>query len=83
MPPRGSYISDNEQQARGPNLMDFKKAREAGLIQKFNPLPAVFRSFADIDQYRHHRGQPSAFCRGCNVWLGARRHQIVFAGHRL
>jgi phosphomannomutase len=36
------YINDNEEQARGPNLMDFKKAREAGLIQKFNPLPAYF-----------------------------------------
>ena len=36
------YINDNEQQARGPNLMDFRKAREAGLIQKFNPLPAYF-----------------------------------------
>ena len=36
------YITDNEHQARGPNLMDFKKAREAGLIQKFNPLPAYF-----------------------------------------
>ena len=36
------YINDNEQQARGPNLMDFKKARAAGLIQRFNPLPAYF-----------------------------------------
>lgn len=36
------YINDNEQQARGPNLMDFKKAREAGLIQRFNPLPDYF-----------------------------------------
>jgi phosphomannomutase len=36
------YITDNEQQARGPNLMDFNKARDAGLIQKFNPLPAYF-----------------------------------------
>ncbi len=36
------YINDNERQARGPNLMDFQKAREAGLIQKFNPLPAYF-----------------------------------------
>jgi phosphomannomutase len=36
------YINDNEKQARGPNLMDFKKAREAGLIQRFNPLPAYF-----------------------------------------
>src|SRR5512138_1046348 len=36
------YITDNEAQARGPNLMDFLKAREANLIQKFNPLPAYF-----------------------------------------
>lgn len=36
------YINDNEEQARGPNLMDFKKAREMGLIQRFNPLPAYF-----------------------------------------
>ncbi len=36
------YINDNEEQARGPNLMDFKKARDMGLIQKFNPLPAYY-----------------------------------------
>jgi phosphomannomutase len=36
------YITDNEHQARGPNLMDFKKARAANLIQKFNPLPSYF-----------------------------------------
>ncbi len=36
------YISDNEQQARGPNLMDYNRAREANLIQKFNPLPPYF-----------------------------------------
>lgn len=36
------YINDNEQRARGPNLMDFEKARELTLIQKFNPLPAYF-----------------------------------------
>jgi phosphomannomutase len=36
------YINDNEEQARGPNLMDFNKARELGLIQRFNPLPAYY-----------------------------------------
>ncbi|MEJ5241010.1 MAG: phosphoglucomutase/phosphomannomutase family protein [Anaerolineales bacterium] len=36
------YINDNEQRARGPNLMDFEKARQMGLIQRFNPLPAYF-----------------------------------------
>lgn len=36
------YINDNEERARGPNLMDYDKAREMGLIQKFNPLPVYF-----------------------------------------
>ena len=36
------YINDNEQRARGPNLMEYEKARELGLIQRFNPLPAYF-----------------------------------------
>lgn len=36
------YITDNEERGRGPNLMDFDKARELGLIQKFNPLPIYF-----------------------------------------
>jgi len=36
------YINDNEEQARGPNLMDYNHAKDAGLIQKFNPLPPYF-----------------------------------------
>jgi phosphomannomutase len=36
------YITDNEERARGPNLMEFEKARDLGLIQKFNPLPEYF-----------------------------------------
>ncbi len=36
------YINDNEERGRGPNLMDFEKARSMGLIQKFNPLPPYF-----------------------------------------
>jgi phosphomannomutase len=46
------YISDNEGRARGPNLMDYQKARAAGLIQKFNPLPVYFehlRTLIDTD----------------------------------
>ncbi len=46
------YINDNEARARGPNLMDFQKARAMGLIQKFNPLPAYFdhlRKLIDVD----------------------------------
>jgi alpha-D-glucose phosphate-specific phosphoglucomutase len=46
------YLNDNESKARGPNLMDFEQAREAKLIQKFNPLPAYFdhlRSLIDFE----------------------------------
>lgn len=46
------YINDNEERSRGPNLMDFSKARELGLINKFNPLPAYYehlRTLIDSD----------------------------------
>ncbi|HWS23650.1 MAG TPA: phosphoglucomutase/phosphomannomutase family protein [Anaerolineales bacterium] len=36
------YINDNEELARGPNLMDYQLAKDTGLIVKFNPLPAYF-----------------------------------------
>jgi len=36
------YLNDNEQRGRGPNLMDYDQAREQGLIQRFNPLPAYY-----------------------------------------
>lgn len=34
------YINDNESRGRGPNLMDYDRAREDGLIHRFNPTPA-------------------------------------------
>jgi phosphomannomutase len=34
------YLNDNEEKARGPNLMDYDHAREQGLIQRFNPILA-------------------------------------------
>ncbi|NSW52851.1 MAG: phosphoglucomutase/phosphomannomutase family protein [Anaerolineae bacterium] len=40
------YLNDNEELARGPNLMDYDRAREMGLIQRFNPMP---------DYYQHLR----------------------------
>jgi phosphomannomutase len=36
------YLNDNEERARGPNLMDFDQARKLGLIQRFNPLPVYY-----------------------------------------
>lgn len=34
------YLNDNEQRARGPNLMDFERAKEMNLINRFNPIVA-------------------------------------------
>jgi phosphomannomutase len=36
------YLNDNEQRARGPNLMDYDQARSLGLIQRFNPIPPYY-----------------------------------------
>jgi phosphomannomutase len=46
------YLNDNEERGRGPNLMDFDQARQAGLLQRFNPLPAYYdhlRSLINFD----------------------------------
>ncbi len=46
------YLSDNEEQSRGPNLMDFDLARKDGLIQRFNPNLAYsdhLRKLIDFD----------------------------------
>ncbi len=37
-----AFLSDNESRARGPNLMDYDKAVGAGLIKRFNPMPAYY-----------------------------------------
>jgi phosphomannomutase len=42
------YLNDNEERARGPNLMDFDLARKEGLIQRFNPLPAYFEQLRKL-----------------------------------
>ena len=36
------YLNDNEERARGPNLMDYDQARKMGLIRRFNPLTDYF-----------------------------------------
>ena len=41
------YLNDNENRGRGPNQMDFDRARDAGLIERFNPI---------TEYYEHLRG---------------------------
>ncbi|PWH19883.1 MAG: phosphoglucosamine mutase [Anaerolineae bacterium] len=46
------FLNHNEERARGPNLMDFEIARQNGLIQRFNPIPAYadhLRTLIDFD----------------------------------
>jgi phosphomannomutase len=46
------YLNDNEERARGPNLMDFNQGRKLGLILRFNPLPEYYahlRKLIDFD----------------------------------
>jgi phosphomannomutase len=42
------YLNDNEQRARGPNLMDYEQARSLGLIQRFNPLPSYYEELRKL-----------------------------------
>jgi alpha-D-glucose phosphate-specific phosphoglucomutase len=42
------YLNDNEERGRGPNLMDMDKARQLGLIERFNPLPAYYDHLRDL-----------------------------------
>jgi alpha-D-glucose phosphate-specific phosphoglucomutase len=46
------YLNDNESRGRGPNLMDYDRAKAAGLIQRLNPTPdyyAHLRTLIDFD----------------------------------
>lgn len=46
------FLNDNEERARGPNLMDYEQARKMGLIRRFNPLTDYFdhlRNLIDFD----------------------------------
>jgi phosphomannomutase len=54
------YITDNESRARGPNLMDYDRARIEGLINRFNPSPdyeAHLRRLIDFDLIAKHPQQ--------------------------
>ena len=86
------YINDNEERARGPNLMSFSKARDADLIKKFNPLPAYYdhlRKLIDSDliadnpqnivvdsMYGSGRGAIKGFLQGTGCEVAEIRHNL-------
>lgn len=51
------FLTDNEERAHGPNLMDYDTALKAGLIQRFSPTPAYYdhlRTLVDFDAIAHN-----------------------------
>jgi len=45
-------LDENEERARGPNLMEYEAALHQGLVQRFDPAPAYYahlRSLLDMD----------------------------------
>jgi phosphomannomutase len=55
------YLYDNESQGRGPNLMDYDHAREAGLIQRFNPIPAYSEQLHTVIDFEAIAENPQRF----------------------
>ncbi len=52
------YLNDNEEQGRGPNLMNFDQACESGQIMRFNPIPSYYehvRSLIDFNIFADAR----------------------------
>jgi phosphomannomutase len=46
------HLRDNEERARGPNLIDLEVGLQEGLIERFNPVPAYYahlRELVDLD----------------------------------
>ncbi|MBC8335983.1 MAG: phosphoglucomutase/phosphomannomutase family protein [Anaerolineales bacterium] len=86
------YINDNEERARGPNLMSFSEARDLDLIKKFNPMPAYYehlRTLIDSDliadnpqnvvvdsMYGSGRGAIKGFLQGTGCEVAEIRHDL-------
>ncbi len=42
------HLRDNEERARGPNLIDYEYAEKHGLIERFNPAPAYYAHLREL-----------------------------------
>ncbi|NDJ54306.1 MAG: phosphoglucomutase/phosphomannomutase family protein [Chloroflexi bacterium] len=42
------HLRDNEQRARGPNLIDLEAALKNGLIERFNPIPDYYEHLREL-----------------------------------
>jgi len=51
------YLTDNENRARGPNVMDYEAARQQGRIHRFSPAPEYethLRRLIEFDRIANH-----------------------------
>jgi phosphomannomutase len=55
------FLADNERRARGPNLMDYDRAVGAGLIKRFNPMPAYYEHLRQLVNFDVIAGNPQRF----------------------
>ena len=77
------YLNDNEDKARGPNLMEYEHAIGREAHPALQPHPGLQRSPAQADRFRRHRQQPAALRGRFDVRLRARGDPRHPAGHRL
>jgi phosphomannomutase len=52
------YLSDNEAQGRGPNLMEYAQAIEGRKIRRFNPTPAYHEHLRKLINFDAIAGRP-------------------------
>ena len=70
------YLNDNEERARGPNLIEYETAKDMGLIKRFNPIPAYYDhlrtliDFNTIGEKRMHVVVDSMYGSGKGVIKG-------------
>ncbi|HEX7975034.1 MAG TPA: phosphoglucomutase/phosphomannomutase family protein [Anaerolineales bacterium] len=55
------YLNDNEEQGRGPNLMDYEHARQEKLIEKFNPIVAYNEHLRTLIDFNAISDNPPRF----------------------
>lgn len=54
------YLNDNEARGRGPNMLDYERAKQDGMIQRFNPAPAYFEHLRKLINFDVIADNPQA-----------------------
>ena len=71
-----AYINDNETRARGPNLMDFDQAVQAGMITRFNPFQPYAEHVRNIIDIERISGIPERLHVVADAMYGSGRNYL-------